>query len=83
MNKKGQITDPNRRDNVFEAFEWMIKEFPYMILMNVQMPIMNGYETAKAIRTLENGREVPIISLTAGTEMGEKERCIQAGITLT
>ena len=66
--------------NGLEAYEWMIKETPDMILMDVQMPIMNGYETAKAIRTLKTGKEVPIIALTAGTVMGEKERCIEAGM---
>ncbi|HSI76026.1 MAG TPA: PAS domain S-box protein [Lunatimonas sp.] len=68
------------KNNGLEAYEWMIKETPDMILMDVQMPIMNGYETAKAIRNLETGKEVPIIALTAGTVMGEKERCIQAGM---
>jgi CheY-like chemotaxis protein len=67
-------------NNGLEAYEWMIKDTPDMILMDVQMPIMNGYETSKAIRSLDNGREIPIIALTAGTVMGEKERCIQAGM---
>jgi PAS domain S-box-containing protein len=67
-------------NNGLEAYEWMIKDTPDMILMDVQMPIMNGYETSKAIRTLDNGREIPIIALTAGTVMGEKDRCIQAGM---
>lgn len=68
------------KNNGLEAYEWMVKETPDMILMDVQMPIMNGYETAKAIRNLDTGKDVPIIALTAGTVMGEKERCIQAGM---
>jgi len=68
------------KNNGLEAYESVIRETPDMILMDVQMPIMNGYETAKAIRALDTGKEVPIIALTAGTVMGEKERCIQAGM---
>jgi HPt (histidine-containing phosphotransfer) domain-containing protein len=41
---------------------------------------MNGYETAKAIRNLENGKNIPIIALTAGTLLGERERCLEAGM---
>ncbi|WP_158858198.1 PAS domain S-box protein [Lunatibacter salilacus] len=68
------------KNNGLEAYEWVVRETPDIILMDVQMPIMNGYETAKAIRNLETGKEVPIIALTAGTVIGEKERCIQAGM---
>jgi len=53
---------------------------PDLILMDVQMPIMNGYEAASAIRKLKIGEHVPIIALTAGTVIGEKEKCLEAGM---
>lgn len=35
--------------------------------MDIQMPIINGYEATAAIRAMENGSKIPIIALTAGT----------------
>jgi PAS domain S-box-containing protein len=53
---------------------------PDLILMDVQMPIMNGYEATEAIRNKAKGKFVPIIALTAGTIVGEKEKCLEAGM---
>jgi PAS domain S-box-containing protein len=53
---------------------------PDIILMDVQMPVMNGYEAAIAIRKLNNGKHTPIIALTAGTVVGEKEKCLEVGM---
>jgi signal transduction histidine kinase/DNA-binding response OmpR family regulator len=69
-----------RANNGLEAVALFKKENPAMIFMDVQMPEMNGYEAATAIRKLENGRTVPIVALTAATVSGEKERCIEAGM---
>lgn len=53
---------------------------PDLILMDVQMPIMNGYEATNEIRQTKKGEHVPIIALTAGTVVGEKEKCLEAGM---
>ena len=65
-----------------EAVKLYLKHKPDMVLMDIQMPIMNGYEASTAIREVEKslGRRIPIIALTAGTVSGEKERCIAAGM---
>tara|TARA_R110002051_G_scaffold291684_2_gene355803 strand:- start:1768 stop:5769 length:4002 start_codon:yes stop_codon:yes gene_type:complete len=67
-------------ENGLMAYEYVISNNPDLILMDIQMPIMNGYETAKAIRTIDHGRDIPIIALTAGTVKGERERCIESGM---
>lgn len=50
------------------------------IFSDIQMPKMNGYELTKAIRKKQNGKDVPIIAITAGTIIGTKEKCIEAGM---
>ncbi len=63
-----------------EAIEIFKNNSLDLILMDVQMPKKNGYEAAKEIRTLETTKRTPIIALTAGIMLGEKEKCIQAGM---
>jgi PAS domain S-box-containing protein len=63
-----------------EAVQRYQTERPDLILMDVQMPEMNGYEAATEIRKLETGNRIPILALTAGTLKGEKERCLAAGM---
>ena len=63
-----------------EAVALFEKESIDLILMDVQMPNMNGYEATKAIRALEKGKETPIIAITAGILAHERERCFEAGM---
>ncbi len=63
-----------------EAVEQFKKNRLDLILMDVQMPKKNGYEAAAAIRKLETTNRTPIIALTAGIMLGEKEKCLQVGM---
>nr|MBI1230855.1 PAS domain S-box protein [Cytophagales bacterium] len=80
LSKISERVEVIEKANGLDAYEWVTKETPDIILMDIQMPIMNGYEAAKAIRSLESAKQVPIIALTAGAVMGEKDRCLEAGM---
>ncbi len=73
---------------VLEAFDGMKavqlwqKHQPAFILMDIQMPVKDGYEAAEEIREKEKDTEkrTPIIALTAGAVKDEKERCMSVGM---
>jgi PAS domain S-box-containing protein len=66
--------------NGAEAVEQLEIINPDLIFMDIQMPLMNGWEATKSIRNLKSGKNIPIIAVTAGTEKEEKLKCMEAGM---
>ena len=51
-----------------------------LVLMDVQMPEMDGFETTKAIRSDSRFRDIPILAMTASVMSGDRELCLEAGM---
>ena len=61
-------------DNGAKAIEWLQRSAFNLVLLDIQMPLMDGYATAQAIRK-ELKSDIPIIAMTAHALAGEREKC--------
>jgi CheY-like chemotaxis protein len=63
-----------------DAIDKYANERPDLVLMDVQMPNKNGYDAASDIIKLRGAENIPIIAMTAGILIGEKEKCFEVGM---
>ncbi len=63
-----------------EGLKKVFSEKPDLVLLDLVMPKMHGYEVARKIKLNDETKNLPIIVLTASGEMGHEEKCKQIGI---
>jgi CheY-like chemotaxis protein len=63
-----------------EALERVRRQNFDLILMDMQMPEMDGIEATEAIRQLPGGHQIPIIAMTANAFNEDRDRCLAAGM---
>lgn len=62
-----------------EALDTAIKERPDLIIMDIQLPKVNGLDVTKKLRRIPEFRHTPIIAITAYAMKGDREKAIEAG----
>lgn len=68
-------------NNMVEAFAVLEKRMDEIgiILLDMMMPGMDGYEAIPVLKSTENFRRIPVVAVTAQAMAGDKEKCIGAG----
>ena len=56
-----------------------LAEGPDLILCDLQMPVMNGYEVARSLRSHHEWRVVPLVAVTAFSMPGDREKALEVG----
>jgi two-component system cell cycle response regulator DivK len=62
-----------------EAIEKAVSEKPDLILLDISLPKLDGYEVAKRLKNMEEFKETPIVAFTAHAMKGDREKVIAAG----
>lgn len=72
--------DVTLAENGQEALETLEQSRFDLVLMDVQMPVLDGFETTRRLRSQQRFRDLPIIAMTANAMKGDRNRCLQAGM---
>ncbi len=68
-------------DNGLEALELLRNERVDAVLLDCQMPVMDGFATCRALRGLPGCADLPVLAITAHSHSGDRERCLAAGMS--
>lgn len=62
-----------------EGVELAERERPELILMDLSLPVMDGWEATRRLKANDDLRSIPVIALTAHAMVGDKEKALAAG----
>jgi CheY-like chemotaxis protein len=79
LNKHGYVIEAAR--NGEEGIKAAVSFSPDLILLDVQLPGMDGYAVARRLRADPDLRDIPIVAVTSYAMMGDRERAIESGCT--
>jgi two-component system cell cycle response regulator DivK len=64
-----------------EGIELADRIQPALIVLDIQLPLMDGYAVARELRLIRDLKEVPIVAVTSYAMVGDRERALEAGCT--
>lgn len=67
--------------NGHAGIELIVKEKPDLVIMDIQLPDIDGMETTRRIRDLEEVGDTPVVALTSHAMTGDREKALNAGCT--
>ncbi|MGB3238631.1 MAG: PAS domain S-box protein [Geitlerinemataceae cyanobacterium] len=62
------------------ALDWLCSHRPDLILMDIQLPGLDGLEVTRRIKAHPTWKSIPVVATTALVMVGDRERCLQAGV---
>jgi two-component system cell cycle response regulator DivK len=62
-----------------QGLEWLCSETPDLVLMDINLPEIDGYEVTKRFKQLPSMLSVPVIAMTANVMKGDREKTLAAG----
>ena len=66
-------------ENGTQGIEWLRSETPDLVLMDINLPEVDGYEVTKRFKQLPSMSNVPVIAMTANVMKGDREKTLAAG----